>query len=131
MAFLKYLCNKKIEKTVDMWIKFVYRWCIVCLMKHSSCRWLGSFQKSYKHKRTVRLRLRDISPTNPDNNEVIRRLSCSSMHPVRSSDLDGCQALMVICVLFGVSTLTHYSSSANRNPTRGNVSDQITMKVFF
>lgn len=49
-----------------------------------------------------------------------------SVHPVKRSDLAERQAVaMGIDMLAGVCTLSHYSSSVNRNPVKGNISDQI------
>lgn len=49
-----------------------------------------------------------------------------SAHPVKGSDLAVSQApAMGISMLAGVCTLSHYSSSVNSSPAKGNISDQI------
>lgn len=49
-----------------------------------------------------------------------------SVHPVKCSDLAVCQALVMgIGMLACIFTLSHYSSSVNRNAAKGNISDQI------
>ena len=49
-----------------------------------------------------------------------------SVRPVKRSDLAVRQAVaMGIGTLAGVCTLSHYSSSVNSNPAKGNISDQI------
>lgn len=47
-----------------------------------------------------------------------------SVHPIKHSDLAGGQApAMGIDTFAGVCALTHYSSSVNSNPAKGNISD--------
>lgn len=55
-----------------------------------------------------------------------------SVHPVKHLDLASCQALaMGIGMLAGVCTLSHYSSSVNSNPAKGNILDQIRTRILF